>query len=480
MDPKENKKLMWLVAIVVAYFVIASLPLSTPLPAEEIQALRQAGQAVPLQPAGQKALALMIVAVISWVVDVVPMGISAVVFLFLQVVVGIEGVGPAVGNFATPTLLFVLSSFLLANAMAASGFSKRFSLQLSVASKGSPSRVLFLIMIAAGVVSMVISDPPVVAAFFPVGLALCEKNKCVQGKSNFAKAVMMGITFSALIGGVGTPAGSSLNVQALGLLESAGGQPITFAKWATLGVPFALITTVVAWASLCFVFKPEMSRLEGVEDFGKDLAELGPMSINEKKWIGVMVLLVVVWLSEKYHHLPVPVTTTLGAALFFLPVFGFLDWKTQKIGWDLLLLIGAATSLGTTFYKTGGAAWLANLALGGLVGSSTIMVLVVVIVFTLLIHILVPTAPAIAPIVIPTLVAFANNAGMNPWLLVVPTAFTISGAFQLPLDPTALITYAGGYYSFGDFIKAGTVMSILWLIVLVAMLLVLGVPLGFL
>jgi sodium-dependent dicarboxylate transporter 2/3/5 len=480
MEPKETKKLMWLVAIVVAYFVIVSLPLSTPLPADEIASLRQAGQAVPLQPAGQKSLALMIVAVFCWVMDVIPMGISSVVFLFLQAVVGIEGVGPAVANFATPTLLFVLSSFLLANAMAASGFSKRFSMRLSLASKGSPKGVLFLIMMAAGVVSMVISDPPVVAAFFPVGLALCEKNKCVQGKSNFAKAVMMGITFSALIGGIGTPAGSSLNVQALGLLESSGGQPITFAKWATLGVPFALVMTAVAWASLCFVFKPEMSRLEGVEDFGKDLAELGPMSANEKKWLGVMLLLVVVWLSEKYHHLPVPVTTTLGAALFFLPVFGFLDWKAQKIGWDLLLLIGAATSLGTTFYKTGGAAWLANLALGGLAGSSVPVVLVVVVLFTLLIHVLVPTCPAIAPILVPTLVAFANNAGMNPWLLAVPTAFTISAAFQLPLDPTALITYAGGYYNFGDFIKAGTVLSLLWLAVLVGMLMALGRPLGFL
>jgi sodium-dependent dicarboxylate transporter 2/3/5 len=442
-------------------------------------ALKEAGRTVPLQPAGQKALALMIVAVISWASDVIPLAISSLALVFLQVVVGIDEVGPAVANFATPSFLFVLSSFLLANAMAASGFSKRLSLQLSVASKGNPKLMLFLIMIAAEIISMVISDPPVVAAFFPVGLAVCEKNKCVKGKSNFAKAVMTGITFAALIGGIGTPAGSSLNVQVLGLLESSGGQTITFAKWSTLGVPFALIMTVLAWASLCCVFKPEMTKLEGVEDFGKELAELGSMSANEKKWVGVMLLLVVVWLSEKYHHLPVPVTTTFGVTLFFLPAFGFLDWKTQKISWDLLLMMGAATSLGTTFYRTGAAAWLADLALGRLVGSGTAIVLVIVVLFTLLIHILVPTTPAIAPILVPTLLAFANNAGMNPRLLVVPAAFTISAAFQLPLDSTALITYAGGYYNCGDFIKAGAVLSFLWLVLLVGMLMVLGRPLGF-
>ncbi len=247
MDPKDKKKILWLIIAVVVYFVVATLPLSTPLSPEQIEAMKSAGETIPLQPVGQKALAIMLVAVIAWVTDIMPIAISSLIVLFLQVIVGTAGMGPAVANFVTPTFLFILSSFFLANGMLASGFSNRLSLKLSIASKGSPSRVLLYIVMVAGIVSMVISDVPVAVAFFPIGLALIEKNKCGGGKNNFAKAMMIGIPVAALIGGVGTPAGSSLNVQALGLMQSATGTTLSFAKWAMLGVPTALILLVVSW-----------------------------------------------------------------------------------------------------------------------------------------------------------------------------------------------------------------------------------------
>lgn len=478
MDSKVKKKLMWLVIAIVVYFVVVKLPISTPLPADQIDAMKTAGEAIPLQPNGQKALAIMLVAVIAWVADIMPIAISSLVVVFLQVVVGTATTGSAVANFATPTFLFILSSFFLANAMLTSGFSNRLSLRLAIASKGSPTRSLLYIMLAAGIVSMVISDVPVTAAFFPIGLALIERNNCDGGKSNFAKAIMIGIPFAALIGGVGTPAGSSLNVQALGLMQSSAGMTISFAKWAMLGVPTALILTVVAWVILIVVFKPEISKLEGLDDMDKELRELGSMKPNEIKWVSIMIFLVIVWLTEGYHRLAIPVTTTLGASLFFLPGFGYLDWKSQKIGWDVLILIGAATSLGTTFYQSGAAAWLANMTLGGLVGASPIVILAVVIIFTIVIHLLVPTNPAIVSILVPTLAAFASNSGINPMLLIVPMALTVSAAFLLPLDPVPLITYNGGHYTFGDFFKAGLPMSVAWLIVVLFMTMLLGKPLG--
>ncbi len=216
-----------------------------------------------------------------------------------------------------------------------------------------------------------------------------------------------------------------------------------------------------------------------IEDMDKELRELGPMKPNEVKWVSIMILLIVVWMTEGYHRLPIPLTTTLGAALFFLPGFGYLDWKTQKIGWEVLILIGTATSLGTSFYQSGAAAWMANLTLGGLAGASTIVVLAVVIIFTIVIHLLVPANPAIVSIMVPTLAAFAAASGMNPMLLIIPMTLTVSAAFLLPLDPVPLLTYNGGHYTFGDFFKAVVPLSIAWTIVVVLMTMIFGAPLGF-
>ncbi|MBP1743064.1 MAG: CitT [Firmicutes bacterium] len=457
------KKGIWLVVAVAVYFII------TALPAPE-----------GLTPEGQKAVALMVVAVIAWITEIVPIAVSALVLVFMQHLIGTAPMKVAVQNFANPTLLFVLSSFFLAAALAASGLSKRISMKLTILSKGSPKKVVFYLMAATAALSTVISDVPAVAAFAPIALALIEKNKCKLGGSNFAKSLMIGIAFASLIGGVATPAGSSLNVLSLSLLKSTSNIDITFAQWAAVGIPVVIVALPLAWKLMTMVFPPEMNHLVGLEDVHKDYKELGPLSNKEIKFLVILVLMLITWFTESIHKVPLPISATIGAALFFLPGIELLNWENakQRVGWDTILLIGAASSLGTTLWTSGAATWVANAALSGIEGSSSLVVILFVVVFTILIHLLVPVNPAIVSVMVPTLAAFAVSIGMNPAFLVIPMGFTVSAAFLLPLDPVPLITYTSGHYKMGDYFKAGVPVCILWTIVMTAAMLLLAGPLG--
>jgi sodium-dependent dicarboxylate transporter 2/3/5 len=461
----DAKRGMWLVVAIVAYFIISSLPTSEALTA-----------------AGLKSIALMVVAVIAWITQIVPIAIASLVLVFIQHVAGTAPMGLAIQQFATSTLLFVISSFFLAIALSSSGLSDRVSMAMSVASKGDPNKVLLYIMGACSLVSTVISDVPAAAAFYPVGLALIEKNNLAFGKSNFAKALMIGIPFAALIGGVGTPAGSSLNVQTVNLLADTAKINITFTQWTAIGFPIAVVMTVLAWKVMTIVFKLEIATLAGIDELKQQLKDLGPMKTSEKKYVAIMLLLLVVWLTESIHKVPLPASATFGAALFFLPRINLLTWNDAKakVGWDVILMIGAATSLGTTLYTTGAAKWIADIALGGLHGAPTVVVLGAVVLFTIVIHILVPVNPAIVSILVPTLAAFASSAGMSTTLLVLPMGIAVSCALLLPLDPVPLITFSSGQYTMGDFFKGGWIVSILWLVVSVALMLLLGGIVGLL
>jgi sodium-dependent dicarboxylate transporter 2/3/5 len=462
MDPKK-KKAIWFIACIVIYFIIANLPTSE-----------------GLTPEGLKSIALMVVGVISWITGFLPIAVSSLVLVFLQHIIKIQPMGPAVQAFASPTLLFVLSSFFLAFALSECGLSKRIALKITSASKGSPTRAVLYLMTATALLSTVISDVPAVAAFAPIALALTEKNNCKLGSSNFAKALLMGIAFASLIGGVATPAGSSLNVLTLSLLESTAGIKISFGQWSGLGIPFVIIMTPVAWKLIMILFKPELDTLVGVEEVEKEYKELGPMSNQEKKFLVIMIVLLIVWFTETIHKTPLPATATIGAALFFLPGINILTWDICKnrVGWDTILLIGAASSLGSTLWNTGAATWLAEAALSGIAGASSIVVILFVVVFTVAIHLLIPVNPAIVSVMVPTLAAFAVSLGVSPAFLIVPMGFTVSAAFLLPLDPVPLITYASGHYSFGDFFKAGFALSIAWTIIMTVLIFVLASPLG--
>lgn len=458
-----TKKILWIVALVVLYFVLIKLP--TP-----------AG----LTLAGQQSIALMVVVVISWVTEVVPIAVSSLFFVFIQHIIGIQPMGPAVANFANPTLLFVLSAFFLSIALGVSGLGKRISMKISIMSKGDPGKALLYIMLACGALSTVVSDPPCAAAFFPIGLALLEKNDCKVGTSNYGKAMMIGIPFAALIGGVGTPAGSSLNVLALSLLKTTSNIEVSFIQWTAIGIPLVIITLPLAWKLLMWMFPPEMDRLVGIEEIEKDYKALGPLTKQEIKFITIFALMLITWVTESWHKIPLPATITIGAVLFFLPGIDLLTWENSKnrIGWDTILLIGAASSLGTTLWKSGAALWIAKTALAGIAGAGVFVAILFVVVFTILIHLLVPVNPAIVSIMVPSLGALAVSTGINPAFLVIPMAFTVSAAFLLPLDPVPLITYPARYYSMVDYFKGGWPVCILWTIVMTAGMLLLARPMG--
>lgn len=458
-----QKRSIWLIALVLIYLIVSNFPVSG-----------------TLTPEGLKSIALMIVVVICWITEVIPIAIASILFVFLQHIIGIMPLGPATQNFATPTVIFVLSSFFLAFALAESGLSRRISMKLTVLSDGSPKKAIFYLMAATALLSTVISDVPATAAFFPIGLALIEKNNCEFGKSNFAKAMLIGIPFAALIGGVATPAGSSLNVLSLSLLKTASNIDVGFTQWAAIGIPVVIITLPITWWLLTKTFPLEIKKLVGIEDISKEYETMGGITKKEIKFIVIFVLLLITWFTESIHKVPLPVSTTIGAAIFFLPGIDLLTWNgtKNKIGWDTILLIGAANSLGTTLWKTGAAPWLAESVLGGLTGSSALTVISVVVVFTVLIHLLVPVNPAIVSILVPTLAALAVTAGLNPAFLVVPMGFTVSAAFLLPLDPVPLITYQAGYYKMSDFFKAGWPVCIVWTIVITAAMMILARPMG--
>ncbi len=464
-EPLNNttKRIIWVIALLAIYFILANLPTPAGLKAE-----------------GQKAIALMVVVVIAWITEVIPIAIASLFFLFMQHIIGISPQATAVANFANPTLLFVLASFFLAIALDTSGLSKRISMKLTVLSGGSPNKALFFLMAATAAISTVISDVPACAAFFPIGLALLQKNNCQIGQSNFGKAMLIGIPFASLIGGVATPAGSSLNVLALSLLKSTSNIDVSFTQWAAVGIPFVIVTVPLFWFALTKIFPPELDRLVGIEDVTKEYEALGKMTSKEVKFIVIFVLLLVTWFTEPYHKLPLPVTTTIGAALFFLPGIDLLTWDNSKhrIGWDTILLIGAANSLGTTLWKSGAAPWIAESILRGLQGATPLVIVLIVVVFTILIHLLVPVNPAIVSIMVPTLASLAVGMGINPAFLVIPMAFTVSAAFLLPLDPVPLITYASGYYKMTDYFKAGWPVCIIWAIVMTAAMMLLARPMG--
>jgi sodium-dependent dicarboxylate transporter 2/3/5 len=365
--------------------------------------------------------------------------------------------------------------------MTASGVERRFALWLLARAGSDPRRVLLALMAGTAAISTVVSDVPACAIFMSVALGVLARAGLLPG-SSFGKAVMMGIPIASLIGGVATPAGSAINVLGIYLIEEHAKLRVPFLSWTAIGLPMVLLLLPVAWWVLQRACPPEMASIGDGAEVARDRAALGPLSVAEKKVLGLFGVLIVLWVASTWvRALDVSLVALVGSLALFLPGMRLLSWdRAQKgVGWEALFVIGGVTALGSASVRTGLARWMVDAALGGMTDWSAVWVVAAISAFTVVVHLALPIAPVINSVLIPPIVVLAAAAHQNPVLYALPVAFTASCAFLLPLDAVPLVTYGKGYYRMFDMLRPGAVISLIWVVWMTFLILVLGPRLGF-
>ena len=451
-----------------------------------------------LTPSGLKAIALMVCVVLAWATQVVPIIVSSVVFIFIIGAMGLAKPAlvpdPATGqlvpdpitegmvikDFASHVIFFMFVSILLAYAMDRCGLNQRLALKMTALSKGSPKAMVLFFILGTGIVSAIISNVPSCAAFLPIVLAVCEKNNCVRGKSNFAKASVIGIIFAAMVGGNATPAGSPINIMALDLLQRGTGLEITFAQWSLLGIPLVLLILPVIWLILIAVFPPEFEKLAGLEDSKEELAGLGKLNRQEWKFIAIVIAMLALWFTNPYlHNISTTAVLAFAAAVLFFPGVRLLDYEyvRGKLDWTVIIMTGASIAFAATMLSTGASQWIADMTLMRFANLSPALLVLVIAVFTTVIHLLIPSCPALVGVLVPTVVSFAAKAGIAPMMLFLPVALNVSTYWLLPFDPLPMMCFPEKYFSMKDFFKAGSLAHAALILVSLGVIMLIGKPL---
>ena len=344
----SNKETIGLIAAIAASGLVLLMP--TP-----------EGLGVP----GQRMAALFVLILILWSTEALPIVIGSLLALVLQPILGLNDLNTAFQNFIGLVFFFVLIMFIVALAWVKTGLAHRFALTLITKTGTESRRVIYVFTIGTGLISLIVSDVPTCAIFMAVAIGIFEKLKLEPGKSQFAKGLMLAIPIGALVGGVGTIAGSSINVLGLQIIEDNGGPTISFLEWMAIGIPMVIILLPTAAFVISRAFKPEIAD---IGDIKKELADLGPLTAPEKKVVVIQALMVAFWIAGTWVPAFNVVTVgVFGATAMFLPGIRLFTWKEAQAatGWDILMMAGAITTLGAASSSSGLAQWLVDISLGG-------------------------------------------------------------------------------------------------------------------
>ncbi len=425
-----------------------------------------------LRPEAQRTAAVFVMAVILWATEALPVGVTSLLALLLQPLFQVRDLRTALTSFISPVFFFVLTMFCLAAALINAGLDRRFALRLLDHAGTDSRRVVRALMFGTASISTILSDVPACAIFMAIALGVLTKMGATPAVSQLGKALMIGIPIAALIGGVATPAGSSVNILGIHFIEQYGKVRVPFLSWMAICVPMVLVLMPIAVWVVLRCFPPEVATIAEVSDLRRERAALGPLCASEKKMIGLFCTMIVLWMLGSWiEQLDVVLVALAGTIVMFLPGVQLLTWKQAEraIAWDTLLMIGGVTSLGAASVDSGLAKYLVDASFGGTAAWPTVGLVALISTFTVVIHLALPIGPVVNAVVIPPIVILALGAGQNPALYALPVAFTASCAFLLPLDAVALVTYSRGYYRMFDMLLPGTIISLAWVIWMTAL-----------
>ena len=426
-----------------------------------------------LSAEGVKTLGLMLALVSLWVTSALPLGVTALFIIVMCPVLGIvPSLGDAIKGFASPALFFIIAVFSLPVIMLKTNWGVRL-INMIIGWTGTSSRKLVLgFMIATTLVSTVMSDVPCTVLFLGFALTILKATGAKPLQSNLGRCLMIGIPIAAVTGGMATPAGSSFNVVAMNILQQATGTSVSFLDWVVVALPVVIVMTPITWFFITQLIKPEPiadSALQGIRDQAASATKVEP---HEVKALVVIVGLLVLWIAGNWVPvLNATVVALIGLTVMFLPGMSLLTWREfqDSVPWGIVLMCGTIMSMGAVVEATGGAAFLAGAIAGsGVMDLGFFAAFALMLALIYLLHTVCPIGVAILGIFLPIMITLCAGFGVSPAVPTIALAVVVAGNYLLPVNPTVMLTYGEGYYTFGDMFKTGVVPSIALVLIMAA------------
>lgn len=414
---------------------------------------------LPLDAKAQAVLAISIFTGIMWFTEAIPLHATALLSTALLIFAG-TAPKDAFSPYFAPTIVLFFGGFVIARALEKHGLDQQIAKRFLTRFGQDPKLFLLGLMCVTAFLSLWMANTAATAIMLPITLYVIKKGKMAKLKSNYAKALVLAISFASTIGGIGTIVGTPPNGITVADLAGEGVQ-VSFFDWSYLAMPFVLIFLPITWAILLWMFPPEVKgiELDGTSE---------PYSKEQKIVLAVSLLTIAGWVTVSMHD--VTDATVAVCAVVALYAFGLLETgDMSKIDWASLLMFGGGLSLGAAIDASGLGAYLGGLLVGFVTGQATLLLYVSVLAFTVILT-LSASNTATAALIVPIVMPLAKALGMGMRQLGVLAGIGTSLDFILPVGtPPSAISYSTGFITVWDMVKSGLVVTVTGILLLAVM-----------
>jgi len=425
-----------------------------------------------LSEAGHRALAAFVFTGSILALEPVSLPIAALMVPLALVALNVADTTIAFEPFSRPVVFLILASLFLAEGLRKHGLTRRLALQTLVIAGGRVPQVLLGIMLIAGLFSMWVENTATAAVLIPVALTVASQVPDPKKAKGLLILLVMGIAYSASLGGMATIMGAGSNAVAVGFLQEV--EPFTFVDWMRIGLPAFILLFPITWWLLLRLIKVDVKIID-VTPVQRQLKEMGPMSPAERELAGVMAVTIVLWVGGSFLEPALNLPNTLLApsmvavmAVAYLAIRGIINWEDVKgVSWGIFFTIGAGLALGAALTRTGATDWFAGL-INPLVTGPPLIVSLLLLIYLSSLLTNVMNNTTIAAVFVPILITLAVvDPALNPVLLVMAVTLATTFGYSLPSASGRMaLVSASGIVGANDMIRYGLVATLISALIL--------------
>jgi sodium-dependent dicarboxylate transporter 2/3/5 len=427
-----------------------------------------------IDAATKHGLAITSFMIIAWISEAVDYALAGLIGCYLFWALKVVPFNVAFSGFATDTPWFLFGATLFGIMATKSGLARRLAFAVMQGVGGTYAGILLGLVITDFLLTFIVpSGIARVVIMAAVALGFIEAFEVKPG-SNIGRGMFLIITYAAGIFDKMIIAGAA-SITARGFIERVGGVEVLWSQWFIAYLPCSLITIVLAWRLILWLYPPEKQALPGGAGYARrEVKKMGGWTPLEKKTAALMGLAIALWLTDFVHHLS-PSIIGLGVGLAaVVPGIGVLNIDDMKrLNYMPVFFVAAAVSMGEVLVSTKGLDLLTNVLFAWMeplltnVYSSAVVLYWTAFVY----HLFLASEVSMLGTSIPLLMNFAKSHALNPLALGMIWTFAAGGKIFAYQSAVTVIGYSYGYFESKDLLRVG-----LWLTVIESLILLLLVP----
>lgn len=410
-----------------------------------------------LPPAGQRVLAVAVMAIGLWCTDVIPAAVTGIlVVIALTLSGGVPGLQEALVGFAEPVAYFLIGVLTIGLAVSQSGLAERVALFFLRHCRGRSRALYMQLLLSFPLLTLLL---PSATTRTGILIHVYEQALDLSGVPRgapVAKAVMLALNSINRLASTVLLTGGITPVLAASLI---GG--ISWSRWlALMIVPYGALLAV--GALLIYVLHRKGFEASLPCD---PPVEARPFTGKEIRTLIITVGASLLWLTDALHHWNPALPAILALACLVMPGIGVLTWRDFEtgFGWANFFVLASSLSLARALSSSGASGWIAEIIVRGMPAFSRqpFLVLVLLLLMAAPVRLLIPNITGFLATTIPIAMSIGKATGISPPICGLAVMIAGDAVLYYPAQSaSSLVVYERGHLTAAEILRFGLWMTL--------------------